>query len=338
MTGAARARSAHGRRGLATGAGKVRGDARMRSPCAGVLAIAVLVALVGTARADAPEGPSSDTVVHRVRAGDTLELIAAELYGDRAKAVFIIVENKLPRARPLKPGERLRIPVSRELTTAPRDTFESLAATYLGSAKRGGFLAEVNGVSPDVSLPAGMALTVPFTIVHTAAASESLADIARTYFGDSKYGELLRRYNFLDRPAIDKLDTLIVPGLLVRVNPAKLPSLDAEARARRDHRRDAIARAARALPAARQAWRDADFAGVKATLAPLQTDLEYLDASDVVAVGVLLGATQLAFDDNEPALATFKRVLDRQPRATLRRYDYSPKVLAIWQKAGGQIE
>jgi hypothetical protein len=63
-----------------------------------------------------------------------------------------------------------------------------------------------------------------------------------------------------------------------------------------------------------------------------------LDAGEAVDVGVLLGAAHVAYDDAELALATFKRVIDRQSQTTLRRYEYSPKILAVWQKAGGQIE
>jgi len=38
------------------------------------------------------------------------------------------------------------------------------------------------------------------------------------------------------------------------------------------------------------------------------------------------------------AVAAFKRAIDRQAQCALRRYDYSPKILAVWQKAGGQVE
>ena len=281
---------------------------------------------------------ANDTRLYRVKQGDSLELIAAEFYGDRTKAVFLMVENKLTHARPLKPGERLRIPVSREVTTSPGDTVESLAASYLGSARRGRFLADWNGISPDESLPAGTAIVIPFTIVHTAAATESISDIAKAYFGDGKNAELLRRYNFLEKNSIDKNEPLIVPVYHVRLSAAKLPALDAESKARRDHRHEAAARAARALPAARQAWKDGDFAGVKGALARLEPDLDYLDTGEAVEIGVLLGAAHVAYDDAEPALAAFKRVVDRQAQHALRRYAYSPKVLAVWQKAGGSIE
>lgn len=302
-----------------------------------LLIVSALGTVPGSPHAHA-QGMTSDTVVHRVKQGDSLELIAAEFYGDRTKAVFIMDENKMTHARPLKPGERLRIPVSREVTTAPGDTFESLAGTYLGSTRRGMFLADFNGISVDDSLPAGTVLTIPFTIVHTAAAAESLSDIAKAYFGDGKNAELLRRYNFLDRTSIDKGEPLIVPVYHVRLSAARMPALDAESKARRDHRREAAARAAKALPAARQAWKVGDFAGVKAQLAQLEPDLDYLDSSEAVDVGVLLGAAHVAYDDAELALAIFKRVIDRQSHYALSRYLYSPKILAVWQKAGGELE
>jgi LysM repeat protein len=303
---------------------------------AGVWLVAV-VAVVAAPRA-AHAQDANRPVVYRVKQGDTLELIAAEFYGDRSKAVLILAENKLARPRPLKPGERLRIPVSREIATSPGDTFESLAMTYLGSARRGAFLADWAGLPHDDSLPAGTAVTIPVTVAHVAQATESLADIARLYFGDARNAEMLRHYNQLEKPAVDKGETVQIPAYQVKVSPAKQPALDPESRARRDHRREALARAARALPAARLAWKAGDFAQVKDGLARLEPDLDYLDTDDAVELGVLLGAAHVAFDETEPALACFKRALDRQAQHALRRYDHAPKVLALWQKAGGPIE
>jgi LysM repeat protein len=280
----------------------------------------------------------TDTVTYRVKQGDSLELIAAEFYGDRSKAVLIAVENKLTHPRPLRPGERLRVPVSREVASSPGDTFESLAGVHLGSTRRGIFLAEFNAMSADDGIPAGSVVTIPITIIHTAPAPESLGEVARTYFGDSKKAELLRRYNFLEKSSLDKGESLLVPAFHVRLSAQKTPPLDAESRARREHRRDAMAHAAKALPAARQAWKDGDFATVKAGLAPLEPDLDYLDTGDAVDVGVLLGSAHVAFDDADGALAVFKRVIDRQANHPLRRYQVSPRILEVWQRAGGQIE
>jgi LysM repeat protein len=300
-------------------------------------ALVIAIALALFAPAARAQETGNDTVNHRVRQGDTLELIAAEFYGDRTKAVFIMVENRMTHARSLRPGERLRIPVSRIVTTAPGDSFKTLAATFLGSELRAGLLADFNGMAPDDSVPAGTQVTIPITIVHTAASAESISDIAKAYFGDAKNAELLRRYNFLDKTTLDKGERLIVPVYHVRLSPAKVPALDAESKVRRDHRRDASVRAARALPAARQAWKDGDYAAVKAALAQVEPDLDYLDTGEAVEVGVLLAAAHVAYDDVDLAVASFKRALERQPTYVLGRYRYSPKILDAWQRAGGQV-
>ena len=305
----------------------------LRGLGAALVMIAVVLAPL-SARAQGNLRP----VTYRVKPGDTLELIAAEFYGDRGKAVFILDENKLARPRPLRPGERLRIPVSHEITTSPNDTLESLALAYLGSGLRSSFLADWNNLSQDDSLPAGLPLIIPFTVLHVAPAPEVLTEVSRAYFGDSKQAEMLRRYNQLDRTSLEKGEQLIVPAYHIRLSPAKQPAPDPDARARRERRRSAMARATRAVPAARQSWRDGDFAAVKATLLPSDVELDFLDADVAADIAVLLGAAYLAFNDGERALTCFQRAYDRQRQRVLRRYDYSPKIIALWEKVGGTVE
>jgi hypothetical protein len=38
------------------------------------------------------------------------------------------------------------------------------------------------------------------------------------------------------------------------------------------------------------------------------------------------------------AIEDFKKLRDRKKDHVLRRFDYSPKVLSIWEKAGGKVE
>jgi LysM repeat protein len=284
----------------------------------------------------AAAAPAGDAITYRVRAGDTLELIAAEFYGDRRYAVFVLVANKLQHPRPLRPGERLKIPVNRDVTTAPGDTLASLAQTYLSDPRRAPFLAEINHMPPDASLPAGTRIAIPFHVTHVAAAEERVASIAASYFGDTKNTELLTRYNFLDRPVVGKGETIVVPIFHVRVRESKLPPVDEEAAARTNKREQIAARAVTALPTAMAAWRDGNFAAVKRELADL--DVDYLDSGLAVDISILLGAAYLAIDDEDSALARFKQALERKPRHSVSPYWFSPRVREVWLRAGGRVD
>jgi LysM repeat protein len=298
------------------------------------LVLVALLAFVPRAHAD-----SDDTQSYRVKQGDSLELIAAEFYGDHQHTmIFIMVENKLQHPRKLNPGERLKIPTNREITTTKGDTFESLAQTYLGDPRRSTFLADFNHVSPEDSLATGTTLLIPFRVTHTAAGPETLKQISLAYFGDDKQAEMLRTYNNLgDKTTLDKNDSIIVPNFHARVRAEKLPQIDADSSQRRAAQKQAIAAATTALPVARTAWLRGDFEMVKGALTPLAPKLDYLDTEQSTEVGVLLGKAYVAFDDKTSAVAMFTQVLNRQPKHELSAYRESPKILDAWRQAGGHV-
>jgi hypothetical protein len=158
------------------------------------------------------------------------------------------------------------------------------------------------------------------------------------YFGNAKHADELGKYNNMDRTQIDKGEQLEVPVLNVRVRDAKLPPLDAESLARDKQRRETTALAQTALPAARTAWLEGDFARVKETLAQLADKTDFLDTDTAIDVDLLLGKAHVAFGDMPAAIAAFTRVLARKPRYELSPYHDSPKVLEAWQKAVSQLQ
>jgi len=300
------------------------------------VAVACLALGLVAHRARPAVAGGGDTVVYKVRAGDTLELIAAEYYGDRNHYVFILTANKMEHPRKLKPGEKLKIPIGRDITTSPGDTFESLAKAYLDDARRAPFLADFNRMKATDTIPAGSQLSIPFHVTHVTAGEETLAQIAASYFGDPKNASLLRDYNFLDKDTLAKGESIVIPIHNVRVRASKLPAADGASKERTEKLEATRAQARAALPRARKAARAGDYAGVKTELADI--DLDYLDADVAVAVGLLLGEATIASDDEPITLATFKRVLARKPGHVLDGYYYSPKVRDAWQKAGGAVE
>lgn len=296
------------------------------------IALAVLTLAVGAGRAAADR----DYLVRKVARGDTLELLAAEYYGDRRHEIFIMVANHMDHPRALRPGEALRVPITRTVTAAAGDTFEGLAQTYLGDKRRAVFLAEFNGLTVADGLAAGTALTVPFHVVHTAAGPETLASIAAAYFGDRTNAALLQRYNFLTTDVLAAHATLVIPIRHVEVRASALPPVDAESRARTEKRRATEAAAGRAVPLAQAAWRAGDAAEVRRRLIGL--DLDFLAADQAVAIGMLLGAAYVALGDDDSARAAFHRAVERRPTATMSVYGYAPRVRDLWHQAGGAVE
>src|SRR5687768_3965475 len=131
-------------------------------------ALLILCLAASPALAQSTAGHTS----HKVQRGDTLELLGAEYYGDRRHKIYIMIENGLDHGRDLKPGERLRIPVSSEVTAAVGDTLESLAAQHLGDERRAKYLAEFNGLAPDSSVAAGMSIAIPLRVTYRASGKE----------------------------------------------------------------------------------------------------------------------------------------------------------------------
>ena len=276
-----------------------------------------------------------DTLRHKVQAGDTIALLAAEYYGDRRHAIFIMVANKMQHDRPLKPGERLKIPVNREVTVAPGDTLESLAETYLGDPRRSVFLADFNELDVDASLAAGEAVQIPFHVQHTAAGKESISAIAAAYFASRKQAKLIRDYNFTRKKTLEAGETVTIPIVHVQVRRSRLPPPDKESQKRVAKRQEMHALALESMQSAKVAWGEGDYATVKQLLTRIDTD--YLDRRLAVAVSVLLGSTYVAFNDSDSALATFRKALERSPKHKLETYHVSPRIRTVWQQAGGQI-
>ena len=301
--------------------------------------LGLVLALAAPAHAQEP-GPGGTQTI-RVKQGDNLDILAAEYYGDRKHKIFILAENHLQHERPLKAGEKLKIPVSREVITAAGDTFESLAAQYLGDAKRGTFLAEFNNdMPPDETLAAGTTLSIPFHVPHIAAETESLASISAAYYGDPKYATLIKRYNFLDKDAIEKGDQVVVPIFNVKVKPSRQAPQDANAKQREELRRRSQQLAQNALPLAKHALRDGDYPEVERQLADFIANndhIDYLDTATAVDVALAVGCAHVA-NGNEPlATAVFKKAIDRK-HATLDQFRFSPRILEAWRAAGGKVD
>jgi hypothetical protein len=300
------------------------------------LATIALVAAVGLSvpvRAQA-----RDVISHQVKPDDTIELLAAEYYGDRRHASLIRLANGIEEPRALRRGERVRIPVGQRVVTEAGDRLETLAARHLGDERRANFLAEYNDLSPNVSLAAGELLRLPFQLSYRARERVNLGVLAARYLRGSRDAEILRAYNFLDEDvvALAEGDTILIPALHIAVRAARLPQLSDDAVARVETRRSAQTEAESALPAARHAWRRGDYEAVARRLEPLE--LDFLDAEVALESAQYLGGAHIARGDETTAEAIFRAALLRHPRYEMSAYHFSPAIRALWEQLGGRID
>lgn len=296
--------------------------------------LAILALLASTAVAQ-----TSDTQTYRAKQGDTLGLIAAEYYGDRGKAGFLVIENKIDTKKPvvLKPGQKLRIPVSRTIVTETGDTFDKLAKQFLGEERRGEYLAAMNNRTVEEGLPAGVELVIPFTLTYAITTPTTYDGLAQQFLGDSKHGELLRGYNNSAKTELDAGDSVVIPVFTAKLQPGKAISPDAAALERTKQRAQTIAKAATRLPAARYAWENAEYRRVIALLGDIDT--AYLDADTAVTVLVQLGSAHIAYEteeDRTAARTAFRAALARRPSHKLSTFEYSEKIRAVWDTLSKQ--
>jgi tetratricopeptide (TPR) repeat protein len=128
----------------------------------------------------------------------------------------------------------------------------------------------------------------------------------------------------------------MVPVFHVRLQASKQPPPDAEAKRRQALRRSAASDAATAVPKAWQAWRAGEYEDIETMLRKIDPD--YADAKHAVDVHLLLGLARTAEGKVDLAVDDFKKVLELKPNHVLRKFDFSPKVLEVWGKAGGKSE
>jgi len=302
----------------------------MSRPTQLILVIAALALLLSPSSATAQE---SKPVRHTVVKGDTLELLAAEYYGSRSHAIYIMKRNGMTHPRPLKPREVLKIPVSRIITARRGDSFAGLAKQYLGDERRAEFLASYNNVDLENGLPAGQTLRIPFHVIHRTETERELDDISLSYFGDRSYTDDIKSYNFFESTTLPKGTKIVIPVLHVQSREAKP---DKESQELVKKRADEQAVAKQRLREAGPKWRLGKYRDVIELLNTIDTD--FLDAEQAIAVGVLLGGAYVATKDNATAKGKFEKALERRKSYKLKTFLYSPKILEVWKEAGGQVE
>jgi hypothetical protein len=296
-----------------------------RLMAATVLAVATLAARPVHAR----------VLKHVVEKGDTVELLAAEYYGDRELAIFIVAANgwTVP-PKDLTPGSTIDIPVSYRVIVQPGDTLASIAKAQIDDARRGAYLGALNGLPAGREPDIGTELLIPYDLQYKAQGGDSLSTVAALYYGDSQKADLLAQYNFrAPDGSLAKGDLIDVPITDLEVRPTKMGPTSqslAEEEAEEDLRARET-RVAAGLEDARKAFSAGDYIATADQLFTLigegpsddqLSDIHQLLAFDYVALGV-----------PDLAVRHFTEVLARHPDLTLDPATVSPKIRTALDEA-----
>ncbi len=285
-------------------------------------------------------------VVYSAKSGDTPESIAADYYGNRSLALFITEGNGLAAGVRLRPGQKVRIPTAFHYRVHRGDTLEALAQRFLDDKRRALFLAQLSGLKGVDRVREGQDLLVPFQHVHRAEAPESLASVARAFYGDPGKARLLADFNFRSSPMLAKGDKLLVPIAHVKIRavrlapspppprnkPAPPPTL-AAAPAQEAQKREAelAQKIAGQLAVVEKQYRDGNYADVPGALDRLL--VEDPAESQLAEIFRLKAYAYVALGMDELAVHAFREVIERKPDVALDEATTSPKIRAALDRA-----
>ncbi|NIO05139.1 MAG: LysM peptidoglycan-binding domain-containing protein [Proteobacteria bacterium] len=121
-------------------------------------------------------------IQHTIQPDETLATLADRYYGDHRKFHLIAQYNELEDATKIRVGQEIRIPV---IEGIPIMADPAAIRTDTGEALE--------------SMP-GKVITVKSYVTHTVQPGESLAELAKMYYGDHKKFDLIAKFNGLEDP------------------------------------------------------------------------------------------------------------------------------------------
>ena len=296
---------------------------------------------------------SAKVVVYSAKPGDTPESIAADYYGNRSQAIFIIETNGLERDKPLKPGQKVRIPTAFHYRVHKGDTLEGLAQKFLDDKRRSPFLAAFSGLRPTDKLREGQDLLIPFQHVHRTEVPESLQSVARVVLRRRVEGEAARRLQLplgadagqgRARAGADRRTCTFARCGCLPVNekpvvgskqkempaaPVLAPAPPKEAQKREAELAEKVGKS---LAIAEKAYKDGSYSDVPSVLDKVLTEDEPSE-SQLAELFRLKAFAYVALGLDELAVNAFREVLARKPDVALDEATVSPKIRAALERA-----
>ncbi len=287
--------------------------------------------------------------LYTAKNGDTVESVAAEYYGNRSLAPFILEANGLHDPK-LKPGSKVRIPTAYHYRVHHGDTLEGLAQKFLDDKRRAPFLASFSGLGSGKNdkLREGQDLLIPFQHVHVAQAPESLQSVARAFYSDPSKAKMLGDYNFRASPMLARGDKLLIPIAHVRIRAVRLemakaketssavapkaPVPTAPSQEAQKREEELAAHVASQLTQVESKYNEGSYQDVPSALDKMLTEEDPSEAQ-LAEIFRLKAFAYVALGLDELAVQAFREVLARKPDEKFDEATVSPKIRAAFERA-----
>ncbi|MFO8072910.1 MAG: LysM domain-containing protein [Polyangia bacterium] len=273
--------------------------------------------------------------IHVSRTGETLAQLASFYYGDESRSMVIRAANGFvhPDDGRLTPGERIEIPQVTYHRVEEGESWADIAKRYLGSARRGRFLAELNDAGIEDSLARGEIVTVPYQLLYILAPEESPRGVARMFLGKSRGGKWLEKYNLGRKKKYGRGDALLIPIIDLELTDEARERID-EARGRepRASEREAQRRAVERVAEMREAFAAGRYVEIVAIAQNLLGG-GALTVPQRIGVYKYLAFAYVALGQRELAVEAFASALELQPAMELSPITTSPKIIEVFRRA-----
>lgn len=295
-----------------------------RNALAPVLALALaLLGLPGPARAD---------TTHVYARGETFAALAERYYGNAAFEPIIVAANFLYlQANPAVPtGTHLTVPSVRYQRVAAGDTWSRLAQLHLGDARRGAYLARINGGRFDLSPSTGTVIRLPYLLRYVVMSEEPLFEIARRFYGDRSMVQFITEFNHLGSQRVSRGQVLVLPLADVVLRETSAAADDATLVAAHAAQRDVE----RSLPSLQRLVQRGLYVEAVALGARLAAVPE-VTARHRLAIHSAVAEAHAALDRPDLAAESYRQCLAADPAFTLDANTAPPKLLTAFAMARG---
>ncbi len=276
--------------------------------------------------------PSRADTVHVYARGETFAALAERYYGSASFEPVIVAANFLYlQATPTLPtGVHLTVPSVSYQRVNPGDTWARLAQRHLGDARRGGYLARINGGRFDLSPSAGTVIRLPYLLRYVVMSEEPLFEIARRFYGDRAMVQFITEFNLLGSQRVSRGQVLVLPLADVVLRETSAASADAALVAAHGAQRDVE----RDLPALRRLVQRGLYVEAVALSGRL-SGVPELTQSHRVAIFSAVAEAHAALDRPDLAADAYRQVLAADPSFTLDPAAAPPKLLTAFALARG---